>query len=86
MDEEKLIKAQAQKGQRLLYNAILNLFRLNPGYFFTAKTITDRFGLFEGHTEGRGGNHWFCQGVLVKLEQDGEIVGGEGQGYKLNIE
>ena len=82
---EKELKENAQKGQNLLYSSIFSLFKGYPDKYFTAKTITDRFGLFKGHTEGRGGNHWFCQGVLVKLEQDNKIVGGEGKGYKLNV-
>ena len=81
------IKEKAQKGQKLLTDAILDLFKKYPDRSWTAGPITEKLGLYEGYKTGEGGNHWLAQGFLTELKQKKIIKHlGKPSGYKLNPE
>ena len=90
MDEEKLIKAQAQKGQRLLTEAVLDLFKKDRDRRWTAGPITEKLGLYKGYKTGEGGNDWLSQGILRELANKKPLSPiihlGKPNGYKLNPE
>ena len=79
------IKQKAQKGQRLLTEAILELLKKQSPpdrEGWTAGPITEKLGLYEGYTTGDGGNHWLAQSFLRELHQKGLIRHlGDKQGY-----
>ena len=84
--EENNLKEKAQEGQRLLTEAILELFKKEPDRVWTAGPITEKFGLYEGYKAGEGGNHWLVQGFLRELNQKNLIIHlGKRKGYKLKV-
>ena len=55
--KENNLKEQAQKGQKLLTEAILELFKKNPNLSWTAGPITKELGLYLGFQTRKGGNY-----------------------------
>ena len=86
---ENSLKEKAQKGQTLLTEAILELFKSDPKQAWTAGQITEEFNLYKGYDTGEGGNDWLSQAFLRYLtnKKPAPIIHlGKPRGYKLNPE
>ena len=80
------LKEKAQKGQKLLTEAILELFKSDPKQAWTAGKITKEFNLYKGYDKG-GGNDWLSQAFLRYLANKSPPAIrhlGKPYGYKLN--
>ena len=69
-----------KEAQENFLNAILGFYKNNPNQYFTSQDITKKFGLITGKS------FWFIHYVLQELRRRKLLEGGEGKGFKYNIE